>query len=112
MDAESQYRTCEAARVEGALSVQDLWLRYVALGGNRDLFAIDGYLQGLLPLESFEERVLVVALDERLVEVRRPAPLPLPDPTDLPLANGDLRQAVIDGLLGRDPPQAEPDATS
>ena len=55
---------------------------------------------------------LVVALDERLVEVRRPEAIPLPDPTELPLANGDLRQAVIDELLGRDPPQTEPDATT
>jgi len=102
MDTEDRYRQCETARVRGELTVQDLWLRYLALGGNHDAFDIDGYLQGLLPLETSEEHMLAVALNERLEEVHRAALIPLR--TTLPHeADGDARRVVIDELLGRDP---------
>src|SRR3954447_6821099 len=96
MDTEDRYRQCETARVRGELTVQDLWLRYLALGGNHGAFEIDGYLQGLLPLETSQEHVLAVALNERLDEVHRAALLPLPE------ADGDARRVVIKELLGRD----------
>jgi hypothetical protein len=106
MDTESRFRLCEAARVRGELTVQETWLRYLALGGNRDAFEIDGYLQGLLPLEKFEEHVLAVALNERLDEIHRLALIPLPIPTPpaaaSPGADGDAVRAVLDGLLGWD----------
>jgi hypothetical protein len=101
MDTEDRYRQCETARVRGELTVQDLWLRYLALGGNHDAFDIDGYLQGLLPLETSQEHVLAVALNERLEEVHRAALLPLPTAPP-PEADGDARRAVIEELLGRD----------
>ena len=107
MDIEDRHRLCEAARVRGELTVQDLWLRYLALGGNHDAFDIDGYLQGLLPLERLEEHVLAVALNERLGDVYRAAlvPLPIPTPND---ADGDVRRAVINELLERDPSDPRP----
>jgi hypothetical protein len=107
MDTEDRYRLCEAARVRGELTVEDVWLRYLALGGNRDAFDIDGYLQGLLRLEKSEEDVLAVALNERLDEVYRSALIPLPTLTP-DQTGGDARRAVIDQLLGRDPSKPRP----
>jgi hypothetical protein len=101
MDTEDRSRQFEAARVRGELTVHDLWLRYLALGGHRDAFDIDGYLQGLLPLETSQEHVLAVALNERLEEVHRAALIPLPTALP-PEADGDALRAVIDELLGRD----------
>jgi len=101
MDTEDRYRQCETARVRGELTVQDLWLRYLALGGNHDAFDIDGYLQGLLPLKTSQEHVLAVALNERLEEVHRAALLPLPTAPPAE-ADGDARRAVIEELLGRE----------
>jgi hypothetical protein len=101
MDTEDRYRQFETARVRGELTVQDLWLRYLALGGNQGAFEIDGYLQGLLPLETSQERVLAVALNERLDEVHRAALLPLPTAPP-PEADSDARRVVIEELLGRD----------
>jgi hypothetical protein len=111
MDTEDRYRQFETARVRGELTVQDLWLRYVALGGNRDAFDLDGYLHGLLPLGKFEEHVLAVALNERLDEVHRAALIPLPTLThDRP--DSAARRAVIDQLLERNPsPPRPPDQT-
>jgi hypothetical protein len=55
MTAEDRHGRMEAARMRSELTVRDLWLRYVALGGTGDAFDLDGYLQGLVPLESFNE---------------------------------------------------------
>jgi hypothetical protein len=107
MDTEDRYRQCETARVRGELTVQDLWLRYLALGGNHDAFDIDGYLQGLLPLETSQEYMLAVALNERLEEVHRAALIPLPSAPPHE-ADGDVRRVVIEELLGRDPSRPRP----
>ena len=100
MDNDDRHRLFESARVRGELTVQELWLRYLALGGTGDAFDIDGYLQGLLPLETSEEHVLAVALNERLEEVHRAALIPLPTAPPHE-ADGDARRVVIDELLGR-----------
>jgi hypothetical protein len=107
MDTEDRYRQCETARVRGELTVQDLWLRYLSLSGLHDAFDIDGYLQGLLPLETSQEHVLAVALNERLEEVHRAALIPLPTAPP-PEADGDALRAIIEELLGRDPSRPRP----
>jgi hypothetical protein len=107
MDTEDRYRQFETARVRGELTVQDLWLRYLALGGNQGAFEIDGYLQGLLPLETSQEHVLAVALNERLEEVHRAALIPLPTAPPYE-ADSEARRAVIEELLGGDPSRPRP----
>src|SRR3954467_5583645 len=101
MDEEDRSRQCETARLRGELTVQDLWLRYLALGGTHDAFDIDGYLQGLLALEPSQELVLGVALNERLDEVHRGALIPLPTAPPSK-AEDDARRVIIEELLGRD----------
>jgi len=59
------------------LTVQDLWPRYVALGGTGDAFDLDGYLQGLVPLESFQQDVLAQALNEALDDLYTAHHVPL-----------------------------------
>jgi hypothetical protein len=107
MDTEDGFRLCETARVRGELTIHDLWLRYLALGGNHDAFDIDGYLQGLLPLERSEAHVLAVALNERLDEVHRASLIPLPTAPPFE-ADSDARRAVIEELLGGDPSRPRP----
>src|SRR3954453_22094779 len=101
MDTEDRYRHCETARVRGHLTVQDLWLRYLALSGTHDAFDIDGYLQGLLALEASQELVLAGALNERLEELHRAALIPL-STAPPPKADDDARRLIIEELLGRD----------
>jgi len=67
----------DAARVRAELSVPDLWLRYVALGGTGDAFDLDGYLQGLVPLDPFQQDVLAQALNESLEDCYRAYRVPL-----------------------------------
>jgi hypothetical protein len=102
MDIDDRHRLFERARVRGELTVAELWLRYLALGGSYDAFDIDGYLQGLLPLDTLEQDILAVALNERLDEVYRAARIPMP--TTRPDAGNDvLRHLVEDLLEGRSP---------
>ena len=92
----------DAARVRARLTVQDLWLRYLALGGTGDAFDLDGYLQGLVPLDTFQQDVLAQALNEALEDSYRAdcVPLSTPPADDA----GDRRLGrVIDELLADRP---------
>jgi hypothetical protein len=77
MTDDDRSRRMNAARVRSELTVQDLWLRYVALGGTGDAFDLDGYLQGLVPLEPFQQDILAQALNEALDDLYRAHHIPL-----------------------------------
>jgi hypothetical protein len=100
MAGDDRHLPIEAARVRAELSIQDLWLRYLALGGTCDAFDLEGYLFGLVPLETFQEDVLAQAVNEGLGDIYDAARVPLtiavPDGIDVdPLAE------VVEQLLGR-----------
>ena len=105
MDTDDRHHLFEAARVRGELTVHELWLRYLALGGTGDAFDVDGYLQGVLPLSSLEQDILAVALNERLDEVYRAARIPTrttgPD-------DPDVLRRFVEGLLRAGPPTPLP----
>ena len=116
MTSDEPRRRMDAARVRAELTVQDLWLRYVALGGTGDAFDLDGYLQGLVPLATFQQDILAQALNEALEECYRAhrVPLSAPPPGD---AGDDRLSRFLDDLLdGRplafpdqpDPPAGDP----
>ncbi|TKJ29881.1 hypothetical protein A6V29_19180 [Blastococcus sp. CCUG 61487] len=94
--------------MRGELTVQELWLRYLALGGNHDEFDIDGYLQGVLPLDTLEQDILAVAVNERLSEIYRAARVPVAGAPPDSSANEPL-PGLIEELLGR--PRSSPGAT-
>lgn len=80
--SEERVRHMDAARVRAELTVQGLWLRYIALGGTGDAFDLDGYLQGLIPLDTFQQDVLAQALNEALEDRYRADCVPLSTPPD------------------------------
>ena len=90
MPSEQRYRQMDAVRVRAELTVQDLWLRYLALGGTGDTFDLDGYLQGVVPLEAFQQDVLAQALNEAL--------------KDTYLAHRIQTRTTVAGELGDDEP--------
>jgi hypothetical protein len=108
---EDRHERLEAARLRAELSVPELWLRYVALGGNGDILDLDAYLHGLQALGSFDQTVLAVAVNERLEELYRAARVPLensaPTPPVAPAPPDDLR-TVIAALLGPDAARPTP----
>ncbi|SDR95017.1 hypothetical protein [Microlunatus soli] len=97
-DGQDAERFDAAIRLSG-LSLRQLWLRYVALGGNADVFDVEAFLQGLGTLASFERDVLAHAVNERLQEVLVETELPYLDPgPDLPGREDDPVDVLTDLL--------------
>jgi hypothetical protein len=116
MTSGERHRRMDAARVRAELTVQDLWLRYVALGGTCDAFDLDGYLQGLLPLETFQQDVLAQALNEALDDSCRAHHIPLSTPPRDHAGDDRLARLIAELLTSRppalwadsEPPDADP----
>lgn len=97
----------EAARARAELTIQDLWLRYLALGGTGDAFDLDGYLQGLMPLDDFQQDVLAQTLNEALDDIYQASRIPLS--STVPGELDDRLRRLVEQLL-HDRPAAPPDA--
>jgi hypothetical protein len=111
MTSDDRYRAVEAARTRADLSVQQLWLRYLALGGSSDAFEIDGYLQGLVPLDGFQQDVLAQAVNEALEELYRSLRVPLSVITADGVVDDGLHD-LIDQILTPRPDASETDTSS
>jgi hypothetical protein len=93
------------------LTVDQLWLRYFALGGDADLMTVDAHLAGLVPLPRADGDLLALAINERLDELisQRRAPYSRAvrqgRPTSGPLA------ALVEllGAAGSSPPERLPE---
>ncbi|NEK56498.1 hypothetical protein GCU56_01230 [Geodermatophilus sabuli] len=109
MTSSERYRRMDAARVHAQLSVQDLWLRYLALGGTGDAFDLDGYLQGLVPLDTFQQDVLAQALNEASRDVYQSHLVPLSTPPAVDGRDDDRLRRLMDQLLGHGAPAPGPD---
>ena len=66
---EEQRRALRSALEVADLTLDELWMRYFALGGSADLLEVEGHVQGLMPLPPAEVNVLAHALNERLDEL-------------------------------------------
>ena len=81
-----------AAWSRADLTLEQLWMRYFALGGTADLTDVDAHLHGLGPLSDVQRDVLAHAVNERLVELFTQHRVPYvrtirqPRPTTGPLA--------------------------
>jgi hypothetical protein len=62
-------RRADDARRRSGLTVPELWLSVVSLGGNADLLDIDGFLAGVLPLAPDQQIVLSQALREQRLDL-------------------------------------------
>ncbi|MEX5717153.1 PP2C family protein-serine/threonine phosphatase [Geodermatophilus maliterrae] len=99
MTTDERYRRMDAARLRAQLTVQDLWLRYLALGGTGDAFDLDGYLQGLVPLDTIEQDVLAQALNEALRDLYQSHLIPLSTPAAVDGWDDDRLRGLMARLL-------------
>ena len=111
-----RHRIFQRARERADLSVEQLWLRYLELGGLADLIELDGFLHALVPLDDLQQDMLAHALNEGLEDAYRAARVPYLRPTpDLSPASDalDLVQKLLGRPLGarvsRDEPSEPPD---
>jgi hypothetical protein len=103
------HRQMDAARIRAELTVQDLWLRYLALGGANDAFDIDGFLQGLVPLDTFQCSVLAQALNEALTDSYDRYRIALAPPAELTGTDEARLRDFIHELLDQPRPGRQPD---
>lgn len=73
----------ERARREVGLTVQELWLRYFALGGMSSVVEIEAILYGALVGLAHDRDILAVALNERYAELGGDHLVPYSDDDDL-----------------------------
>ena len=99
MTDDERYRRMDAARVRAQLPVPDLWLRYLALGGTGDAFDLDGYLQGLVPLDTFEQDVLAQSLNEALRDLHQSYLIPTSTPPAVEGWDDEGRRRLMEQLL-------------
>ena len=66
----------EQARRTLGLSLDDLWMRYFALGGMSTALELEAYLFGALVAQPHEHDLLAVALNERFSEIGGDHPIP------------------------------------
>ncbi len=69
LQAEEQRRIVAACFARTGLTVEQLWLRYFALGGDVSEVELDGFLQELIPLPRIQRDMVAHAVNERLDEV-------------------------------------------
>ncbi|MEV7095012.1 PP2C family protein-serine/threonine phosphatase [Amycolatopsis sp. NPDC051045] len=70
-DARHQQQAVASAFARTELTVEELWLRYFALGGSLGVFEVEAYLHGVLQLPGFDRDVVAHVVNERLDELSR-----------------------------------------
>ncbi|MFE5502614.1 PP2C family protein-serine/threonine phosphatase [Amycolatopsis japonica] len=69
LQAEEQRRIVAACFARTGLTMEQLWLRYFALGGDVSEVELEAFLQGLLPLPRIQRDMVAHAVNERLDEI-------------------------------------------
>ncbi len=108
---EEQRRRVAACFARSGLTVEQLWLRYFALGGDASQLELDGFLQGLMMLPRMQRNVVAHAVNERLDELtgRRTAPYcATVDESTRPRGPLAALAELLDGVR-RAPPERLPD---
>ncbi|MEV6828748.1 PP2C family protein-serine/threonine phosphatase [Amycolatopsis sp. NPDC051102] len=107
---DEQRRRIAACFARSELTLEQLWMRYFALGGSLSLIELDAYLNGLTTLPRVDRDMLAHAVNERLDEVAGPARAPYSHSvSDAKPLHGPLK-ALVDLLEGahRAPPERLP----
>jgi hypothetical protein len=73
---DEQLRILKVAYGRAGLTVDELWLRYFALGGDTGRVEVEAYLHGLMPLPALQRDMLAHAVNERLDELSWPRRVP------------------------------------
>jgi hypothetical protein len=102
-----RYLLFEAGWHRTECPLSQLWVEYLGLGGNVDLFSLDAFLHGLMPLAAVQQDVLANAINEQLEDLYRVAKVPYLHTLHVPRGVDPL--TVLDELFGRvSPPSTDP----
>jgi hypothetical protein len=66
---DEQQRLLAIGYQRAELTMEQLWLRYFALGGDASLMEVEAHVHGLMPLPALQRDILAHAINERLDEL-------------------------------------------
>jgi hypothetical protein len=89
------------------LTLEQLWMRYFALGGEADLVDVDAHLAGLLRLPAPQHDMLAHAINERLDEIVSEHRVPYSRPLRRGLPPSGPLAALVGLLVGAGPAPPE-----
>jgi hypothetical protein len=69
VDEHEQRRALDVGYRRAELTLEQLWVRYFALGGVAGLVEVEAYLHGVMSLPLLQRNVLAHAVNERLDEL-------------------------------------------
>jgi hypothetical protein len=69
MNLELEADVLDAGRRRAGFSIEELWLGYVAMGGNEGLNTIQGHLSGTVAISDSQHDMLVHTVNERFVDL-------------------------------------------
>jgi hypothetical protein len=76
VDDSGRHELFEEARRSAGWTLEQLWVHYLALGGNLVVFDLDAYLAGLTPMIPGQQDVLACTLNERLADLHHTTRVP------------------------------------
>ena len=89
------------------LTLEQLWMRYFALGGDADLMDVDAHLEGLLLLPTVQQDMLAHAVNERLDELISRRRVPYSRPVRQTRPTSGLLAALVSLLVDARPAPPE-----
>ncbi|MCW2634462.1 MAG: protein serine/threonine phosphatase [Blastococcus sp.] len=104
---EEERSSLQAAFEHTHLTLEQLWMRYFALGGEADLVDVDAHLAGLLTLPNHQHDMLAHAINERLDEVVSEHRVPYSRPLRQELPPSGPLAALVSLLVGAGPAPPE-----
>lgn len=101
--APERYRLFEAGWRRAECPLSELWVQYLSLGGKVDLFTLDAFLHGMIPLPSFQQDILANAINEQLDDLYQAVRVPYLHSLKATTSSRDPL-TVLDELFGLLPP--------
>lgn len=74
--APERYQLFEAGWRRAGCPLSQLWVQYLGLGGHVDLFSLDAFLHGMMPLPPAQQDILANAINEQLDDLYLAAKVP------------------------------------
>lgn len=71
-----RYQLFEAGWKRAGCPLSQVWVQYLGLGGNVDLFDLDAFMHGLMPLPPAQQDILANAINEELEDLFQAAKIP------------------------------------
>lgn len=98
--APERYQLFEAGWRHAGCPLTQLWVQYLGLGGDVDLFSLDAFMHGMTPLLPAQQDILANAINDQLDDLYQAAKVPYLHTLE-PLTTNRDPLTVLDELFGR-----------